>query len=143
MYCNKLQIAPMGAPELQVVLAVGGGAGVFSPSTRSKSASFVFYTSSFIQLCKLLRGFPWSDKETYVFCINSYSYMKDMFDPAKSEQYRASNPECLLKSTLLNRSANNQSPLLKVRENLRRFKKMKWHDTWMDVALPLIKKRDA
>jgi len=40
-------------------------------------------------------------------------------------------------------SANNQSPLLKVRENLRRFKKMKWHDTWVDVALPLIKKRDA
>ena len=31
----------MGAPELQAVLAVGGGAGVFSPSTRSKSASFV------------------------------------------------------------------------------------------------------
>ena len=31
----------MGASELQAVLAVGGGAGVFSPSTRSKSASFV------------------------------------------------------------------------------------------------------
>ena len=43
MYCNKLQIAPMGAPELQAVLAVGGGAGVFSPSTRSKSASFVIH----------------------------------------------------------------------------------------------------
>ena len=31
----------MGASELQAVLAVGGGAGVFSPSTRTKSASFV------------------------------------------------------------------------------------------------------
>ena len=31
----------MDAPELQAVLAVGGGAGVFSSSTRSKSASFV------------------------------------------------------------------------------------------------------
>ena len=31
----------MGASELQAVLAVGGGAGVFNPSTRTKSASFV------------------------------------------------------------------------------------------------------
>jgi len=31
----------MGASELKAVLAVGGGAGVFSLSTRTKSASFV------------------------------------------------------------------------------------------------------
>ena len=31
----------MGASERQAILAVGEGAGVFSPSTRSKSASFV------------------------------------------------------------------------------------------------------
>ena len=31
----------MGASERQCILAVGGGAGVFSPYTRTKSASFV------------------------------------------------------------------------------------------------------
>ena len=41
MYGNKLQIAPMDASELQTVLAVGGDAGIFNPSTRTKSASFV------------------------------------------------------------------------------------------------------